>query len=100
MVADQFEAFYNASAYDSIFSLFSEKMKEALPLESMKEFFTGMQTESGKITKRQFQHYKGSYASYKTNFERALFDVLISVDNNSKINALRQYEDSGQRGVI
>jgi hypothetical protein len=29
-----------------------------------------------------------SYASYKTKFERGLFAVNISVDNNSKINGL------------
>jgi len=49
----------------------------------------GLKSQAGQITKRQFVKYvNGTYASYKTNFERTLFAVNISVDNNSKINGL------------
>lgn len=87
-VADNFENFYNAANYDSIFTLFSEEMKKALPLDNTKEFLEGLNSQAGKITKRDFIKYQASYASYKTKFERALFAVNISVDNNSKINGL------------
>ena len=87
-VADSFETNYNADNFDAIFSSFSTEMQTALPIDKTKEFFTGLKTQAGKITKRQFVKYEQTYASYKTNFERALFAVNISVDNNSKINGL------------
>lgn len=87
-VADSFEMNYNAGNFDVIFSCFSTEMQTALPLDKTKEFLTGLKTQAGKITKRQFVKYEKTYASYKTNFERALFAVNISVDNNSKINGL------------
>src|SRR5690606_29851222 len=52
------------------------------------EFLDGLKKEAGKITKREFVKYEQTYASYKTNFERAVFAVNISVDKDSKINGL------------
>lgn len=87
--ADNFEKNYNANNFDAIFSMFGSDMQNALPLNKTKEFLTGLNSQAGKITKRQFVKYEnGTYASYKTKFERALFSVNISVDNNSKINGL------------
>ena len=87
-VGDSFEMNYNADKFDAIFSSFSTEMQNALPLDKTKEFLSGLKTQAGKITKRQFVKYEQTYALYKTNFERALFAVTISVDNNSKINGL------------
>jgi hypothetical protein len=63
-------------------------MQKALPIVQTKEFLNGLKQQAGKITNREFVKYEQTYASYKTNFERALFAVNISVDNNSKINGL------------
>ena len=87
-VADSFEMNYNTNNFDAIFSSFSTEMQNALPLDKTKDFLTDLKSQAGKITKRQFVKYEQSYASYKTNFERALFAVNISVDKNSKINGL------------
>jgi len=87
-VADSFETNYNSDNFEAIFSGFSIEMQNALPLDKTKEFLTGLKTQAGRITKKQFVKYEQSYASYKTNFERALFAVNISVDDNSKINGL------------
>lgn len=87
-VADSFENNYNADDFDAIFANFSIEMQKALPIEQTKEFLNGLKQQVGKITNREFVKYEQTYASYKTNFERALFAVNISVDNNSKINGL------------
>jgi len=86
--ADSFEINYNAGNFDAIFSSFSAEMQNALPLGKTKEFLSGLKKKAGKITKRQFMKYEQTYASYKTNFERALYAVNISIDSNSKINGL------------
>ncbi len=88
-VADKLEYFYNNDKPDSVFALFSGEMKEFLPLNKTTDFLKGLKTQMGKITKRQFVKYEnGAYASYKTNFERAVLALNISVDNDSKINGL------------
>lgn len=87
--ADNFEKNYNADNFDAIFSMFGSEMQNALPLDKTKEFLIRLKSQAGQITKRQFVKYEnGTYASYKTNFERALFSVNISVGDNSKINGL------------
>lgn len=87
-VSDKFEKFYNAEHYDSIYSMFSKEMQSALPLDKTKEFLTGLNSQAGKIQKREFVKYKSTYAIYKTQFHKTLFAINISVDNDSKINGL------------
>lgn len=88
-IAGNFEKNYNAGNFDAIFSMFGSEMQNALPLDKTKEFLTNLKSQAGQITKRQFVKYQnGTYASYKTKFERALFSVNISIDKDSKINGL------------
>jgi murein DD-endopeptidase MepM/ murein hydrolase activator NlpD len=88
-VSAEFQEFYNLDKYQNIFELFSAEMKSALPIEKTTDFIKGLKTQAGKIEKREFIKYEnGTYASYKTNFERALFSVNISLNKSVKINGL------------
>jgi murein DD-endopeptidase MepM/ murein hydrolase activator NlpD len=88
-VSAEFEEFYNSNKYQNIFDLFSAEMKSALPIEQTTDFLKGLKSQAGRIEKREFIKYEnGSYASYKTNFERAVFSVNISLDKHAKINGL------------
>ena len=88
-VSAEFEQFFNADEYQKVFELFSSQMKAALPIEKTTEFVKGIKSQAGSIEKMEFIKYEnGSYASYKTNFERAVFAVNISVDGENKINGL------------
>ncbi len=87
-VAENFEKNYNSDNYDVIFNMLDVGMQKALPLDKTIDFFTGLKAQAGNIIKRAFIKYEQTYASYKTNFERALFTLNISIDNNSKINGL------------
>ena len=88
IVANKFDAFYNTGNFDSIFAMFSDGMKKALPIERTNKFFTELFSQSGKILKREFTKYQDNYTYYKTNFERALFSVNISIDDNSRIDGI------------
>ncbi len=86
--AQQFENFYNVNQYESIFNLFADVMKNALPLEKTNEFLAGLYTQAGKILNHEFTSYEnGTYGSYKTTFEKGIFTLNISLDNEDKINA-------------
>ncbi|MGX1025289.1 DUF3887 domain-containing protein [Psychroflexus sp. MBR-150] len=87
-VSSEFEKYYNSDEYQKIFDLFSTEMKSALPIEQTTDFLKGLKSQAGKIVKREFVKYEQTYASYKTTFERAIFAVNISLDNNAKVNGL------------
>lgn len=89
IIAEKFVEHYNNDNYNGIFSMFADVMKEALPIDKTTEFLKSLKSQAGNITNREFIKYKnGTYASYKTTFERAVFALNISIDDNSKINGL------------
>ena len=89
IVTEKFVENYNNDDYKAIFSMFAEVMQNALPIDKTNEFIKGLKLQAGNITKQEFLKYKnGTFASYKTTFERAIFSMNISIDDNSKINGL------------
>lgn len=93
---DNFQTNYNSEKFDEIFNSFSTEMKEALPLEKTKQFLGGLKTQVGKIENKEFMRYEQkTYAIYKTKFEKVVFAVNISLDNQNKINGLliKPYEE-------
>ena len=88
VVTEKFVRNYNDDDYNGIFSMFADVMKEALPLDKTTEFLKGLKFQAGNISEREFIKYEnGTYASYKTTFERAVFVLNISIDDNSDINS-------------
>lgn len=95
-IAGKFEQYYNSDKYDSIFAMFDANMQKALPPEKTTKFLADLKDQAGNITQRQFiKLVKGTVAVYKTNFEKAVFTLNMSLDNNLKINGLsvRPYAD-------
>ncbi len=85
-----FEKWYNAKAYDSIYAQFSGDMKAALTFDATKKFLNGVFEQYGKIQKREFYKYvNGSFASYKTSFEKQVLSLNISIDAQSMINGFQ-----------
>jgi murein DD-endopeptidase MepM/ murein hydrolase activator NlpD len=88
-VSANFERFYNSKNGEAIFNLFSSEMKAALPKDQTKEFINTLSRDYGKITSREFIGYENaSYATYKTQFEKIVFQLNISIDTDNNINGL------------
>lgn len=101
LVVQSFQLHFNEGKYELIFENFSQEMKQALPLEGTKQFLTDLKNQAGKIDSLEFLNFQqGSYAVYKTNFEKAILTINISLDNQNKINGLfiKPYENSTQTG--
>lgn len=78
---------YNAGNFDAIFNTFSLEMKTALPLESTEQFFKGLSAQAGKIKEGKFLKLENSgYAIFKTDFQNAVFNVAISINDSNLIN--------------
>lgn len=89
VITEKFVENYNNDDYDGIFSIFADVMKDALPIDKTTEFLKGLKSQAGNISNHKFIKYEnGTYASYKTTFERTVFILNISIDDNSKINGL------------
>ncbi len=88
-VAAEFDTLYNAKNFENIFSKFSPEMKAALPHDQAINFFTSLYAQAGKISQREFINYKqGLVALYKAQFEKAVFALYLSADQNEKINGI------------
>lgn len=86
---DNFKANYNAAKYDEIFNCFSPEMKQALPIENTKQFLISLKSQSGNIESMEFINFQqGTYAMYKTKFEKTVLGVNISLDGQNRINGL------------
>lgn len=89
IVTDKFVKEYNAENYKEIYAMFSSEMQGALPFKSTNDFLTGLKSQSGKIKNRTLIKYmNGTIASYKTEFEKAVWTLNISLDSESMINGL------------
>lgn len=88
-IASKFKLFYNEGSYEDIFNMFDASMKTALPLEKALQFFQqNVNDSSGKIVNMVFYKTKQNAHIYKTTFEKAILDILISLDENNGINRL------------
>jgi hypothetical protein len=64
-------------------------MKQALPINENKEFLADLKSQMGAIKSVEFTEYQQStYAVYKTQFEKGVLAVNISLDAQNKINGL------------
>lgn len=98
-VIDFFQAHYNSEKYDDIFNRFSPEMQKVLPLNNTKQFLNSLRTQMGKIESAEFISYKqGTYALYKTKFEKAIVALNLSVDSENRINGLfvKPYEEPSE----
>lgn len=86
-VAKNFEKKFNSNDYKEIFEMFSDEMKSTLPTQEAYKYFADLRKEVGGIKCIEFKKYvRGSFASYKTTFDKAVLAVNISIDKSSKIN--------------
>ena len=87
-VIQRFISIYNKDQYDSLFYLFSPEMKKELPLDKAVNFLSATKSVAGKLLSANFENYESPYASYKTQFERRLYSLYVSLNGKNKINGL------------
>jgi len=96
-VADLFHKHYNSADYEAIYNLYATSMQQALSLYKTTNFLTGLNSQAGKIIEREFIKYNGeNSAYYKTTFDKALFSLEITIDDEAKITGflVRPFKDS------
>lgn len=85
-VSEIFEQKFNSGDFNGIFDMFSAEMKNTLPQKEAIHFFAELKEGAGKIINREFKNYvRGTFASYKTTFEKGIFSFNISTNKQLKI---------------
>ncbi len=88
--ANDIMVLYNIADYNGIFELFDVEMKKALPREQTSRFFAqNVNTPMGAITKMEFSRSDAGAYYYRTYFEKAIADMVISLNPQNQINGLR-----------
>jgi CubicO group peptidase (beta-lactamase class C family) len=88
-VFENFQTNYNEEQYGEIFNSFSSEMQDALPLQTTKQFLTNLQSQFGKITSKELVESANENSGvFRTQFERAVLDVSITIDDNKKMTSL------------
>tara|TARA_R110001606_G_scaffold316496_1_gene463285 strand:+ start:521 stop:1486 length:966 start_codon:yes stop_codon:yes gene_type:complete len=87
-VSNIFANNYNIGNYEAIFNMFDANMQTALPKEKTVAFFDKNVAPNGKIEKLEFNDLKQGAHIYKTTFEKGVFELLISLGTDDKINGL------------
>lgn len=78
-------------------TVFRKKWYRLYLFENTRQFLNGLKIQVGQIENKEFINYRqGTYATYKTNFEKAVLAVNISLDKQNKINGLfiKPYEEA------
>jgi CubicO group peptidase (beta-lactamase class C family) len=87
VVFKEFKENYNRGNFENIFNSFSVEMRKALPVEKTKEFLGGLKLQAGNIEDGAFVKFENqSFAVYKTEFEKSILAVNISIDDKNLIN--------------
>jgi len=85
---DRLAGYYNDHKHDSIFYLFSEEMKETLPLRKTREFFSQLQKNAGKLEKYILVTREENFNRYRAEFTNAFLWMDLSQNSFGKIDGL------------
>ncbi len=87
-MATKFMSLYNSGDYEGIFNTFDTNMKKALPKEKTLAFFNGNVSPLGKLKSMEFQNVGQGMHTYKSTFDKGVFDILMNVNGNNEIAGL------------
>jgi hypothetical protein len=87
-ISTKLVSYLNKNQNDSIVLMFSIEMKKALPIEKFTEFTVSLKQQLGSINKIRFVRLRDGTAFYETNFEKSVFGMSITLNNNNEITGL------------
>lgn len=88
-IVSKFSTLYNAQDYQGIYNMYDVNMKKAMTSEENIAFFTEKVNRlMGNINAVQFIGFQRGAHVYRATFERALSNILMSLNSQDKINGL------------
>jgi len=85
---NRFKELYNNNQPDSIYSMFSTEMKEALPADKFRTTTLQLKSQLGNLEQADFVKYEAPLAYYKAVFQKNTFLLNLSVNSQTKFTGL------------
>ncbi len=91
--SEKFIEHFNQRDYKSVHKMFSDEMKQALPLSQLEEVLSQFSREYGVVTEKEFVRYESSYGIFKAEFlknksSKEYLTLKVSLNAKSEINGL------------
>ncbi len=101
-VRSAFVKLYNQKDHQQIFTMFSKEMKQAVPLEKIKEVVTTFHQNLGRIDSLSLQGDQGFVKLYKASFEITPMTMQLSVNKDKQITGLlfKAWKDPNATTVV
>ncbi len=90
---DKFRTYYNQSQPDSIFNMFSDRIKEIMTLNKTTQSFNQLHIFYGDILSFEPQDTSKGYYMFKTEFTKTTVTLIVSLNKELKFEALRFVPD-------
>tara|TARA_B100001287_G_scaffold161540_1_gene135835 strand:+ start:7522 stop:9327 length:1806 start_codon:yes stop_codon:yes gene_type:complete len=85
-IVSKFTKAYNSEDYESVFMLFSPKMKKSLPINELTDFLQNLYSGAGKILEKEFLREEDNISIYKLSFENWVAQYNFSINKEKQIN--------------
>ena len=96
-IAERFLFFYNAEKPDSLFAIYSNELKEKLPIEKTRAVFSGLHIQYGDLKSLDLLKQDSGFNAYKAIFSHQTLTLLLALTDDHLIEGFRLVPyDSGQ----
>lgn len=89
VVSKQFMDLYNTDAYGSIFDLYDEGMKKAVPREKSEEFFESVALQFGALQNLELVEPNKNSHVYRATFKNGVLDLVLALDDDNLIRGFQ-----------
>lgn len=89
VLVSRFQTFYNNTQTDSVFSLFSDRVKNALPLDKTNEMLNKMHTDLGAMKTYRFSNIDEQFHNYKVEFDKGVLTLVVVLNDEHKMQSFR-----------
>lgn len=89
-----FEKYYNLKQNDSVFTLFSDRIKGIMPQDKTNEMLTRLYSNFGAIKQLDFTKKDQYFSFYKTTFDSGIMTLVVLLNKDEKFQSFRfiQYQ--------
>lgn len=89
IITDRFLVFYNDEKPDSIFQMYTDELKEKLPIEKTRAVFSGLHIQFGELRSLNLLKQDSGFNVYKAVFPHQTLSLLLALTDDNLIEGFR-----------
>ncbi|HET7003187.1 MAG TPA: hypothetical protein VFI33_17805 [Puia sp.] len=88
-ISERFLIFYNDEKPDSVFAVYSNELKEKLPIEKTRAVFSGLHIQYGELKSLDLLKQDSGFNAYKAVFSHQTLTLLLALTDDNLIEGFR-----------